>query len=116
MADPLLNRDLIPQYGQLFLLKQDAGFTGKQRLFLQARLRALKMHQEAGRIVSQQRKALWAARAKFHVRCSGRLQWYPAFTAACSQSVVVPVFTPYCFVFNCAENASGSRPHCQPAA
>ncbi|WP_336755745.1 phage tail tape measure protein [Pantoea sp. USHLN298] len=36
-------------------------------LTLQARLRVLKMHQEAGRIVSQQRKALWAARAKFHV-------------------------------------------------
>ncbi|WP_394517262.1 phage tail tape measure protein [Pantoea sp. SGAir0175] len=35
-------------------------------LALQARLQALKTHQEAG-IVSQQRKDLWASQAKFHV-------------------------------------------------
>ncbi|MBZ6387394.1 phage tail tape measure protein [Pantoea piersonii] len=35
-------------------------------LALQARLHALKTHQEAG-IVSQQRKDLWASQAKFHV-------------------------------------------------
>ncbi|SNY70879.1 phage tail tape measure protein [Pantoea sp. GL120224-02] len=35
-------------------------------LALQARLHALKTHQEAG-IVSQQRKNLWASQAKFHV-------------------------------------------------
>lgn len=36
-------------------------------LALQARLAALQKHQEAGRIVSRQRKDLWASQAKFHV-------------------------------------------------
>jgi hypothetical protein len=64
LRKPRLNRDLIPQYGQLFLLKQDAGFTGKQRLFLPAQLTFLRGFLKAQkRQLSREEKSLLSGKA-----------------------------------------------------